>query len=63
MKDPESCGKRLKVFYGEKQVDVAIIDRCDTCSRHGLELGRAAYYALVGGDEDKGPIHVHWHYI
>ncbi|KAL2152800.1 hypothetical protein VTH82DRAFT_3955 [Thermothelomyces myriococcoides] len=40
------CGRRLRVSYNGKSVDVTVVDRCPTCNAGDLDLSPAAFEAL-----------------
>ncbi|KAG0253077.1 hypothetical protein DFQ27_007688 [Actinomortierella ambigua] len=54
------CGRIMEVSYGEKKVEVAVVDTCPSeyCTRGAIDLSQAAFKKLAG--LDKGVLETTW---
>ena len=52
------CGEKVKVKSGHKSVTVKIIDTCEGCGKHDIDLSPTAFKKL--GKESKGELDVKW---
>lgn len=58
-----SCGKKIRATYGEKSVDVMVVNVCRGCSQWDLELNAAAW-SRVGGKAGVGKLPgLEWSFI
>ncbi|TRM63961.1 RlpA-like double-psi beta-barrel-protein domain-containing protein-containing protein [Schizophyllum amplum] len=48
------CGQQIRAYYGDKSVDVTVVDRCGGCTGFDLDFSRSAFAQL----SDLGPGHV-----
>lgn len=55
------CGKKLRVSYEGKSVDVKIVDSCPGCSENSLDLSPAAFSKIA--DKDLGRIKIDWEFL
>ncbi|KAL2158773.1 hypothetical protein VTH06DRAFT_3964 [Thermothelomyces fergusii] len=55
------CGRRIRVSYGGRSVDVTVVDRCPSCNSGDLDLSPAAFRALA--DLNTGVIYGTWNWI
>ncbi|KAK3984176.1 RlpA-like double-psi beta-barrel-protein domain-containing protein-containing protein [Cladorrhinum sp. PSN332] len=55
------CGRRIRINYQGKSVDVTVVDRCPGCGPNDLDLSPAAFQRLAG--LDKGRITGTWNWI
>ncbi|KLU82246.1 hypothetical protein MAPG_01320 [Magnaporthiopsis poae ATCC 64411] len=55
------CGKKMRVSYGGKSVDVTLRDRCDGCKKGDVDLSPAAFKKLA--DLGKGRIKGSWKWL
>lgn len=44
----QPCGQNMVVTYGEQQVVVQVVDRCEECADQDLVVSRNAFQALAG---------------
>ncbi|KAL1748039.1 Non-catalytic module family EXPN protein [Schizophyllum fasciatum] len=55
------CGQQIRAYYGDKSVDVTILDRCGGCSGFDLDLSRGAFAQL--SDLGPGRIQLSWDWL
>ncbi|KAF9113694.1 hypothetical protein BGX27_000965 [Mortierella sp. AM989] len=58
------CGRWVRVFSGDKSVDVKVVDTCPSqyCNKGALDLSQAAFKKLAGG-LSKGVLSLTWEFI
>ncbi|KAF9443279.1 hypothetical protein P691DRAFT_764431 [Macrolepiota fuliginosa MF-IS2] len=59
--NPSVCGRRARIFYQGKSVDVTVVDRCADCPFGNVDLSPAAFNQI--SNQDAGRIPVTWQYI
>ncbi|OAC99150.1 hypothetical protein MUCCIDRAFT_134047, partial [Mucor lusitanicus CBS 277.49] len=52
------CGEKIKVKSGHKSITVKVIDTCEGCGKHDIDLSPAAFEKL--GKKSKGELDVKW---
>lgn len=52
------CGEKVKVKSGHKSVTVKVIDTCEGCGKHDIDLSPTAFKKL--GKKSKGELDVKW---
>ncbi|CEP19553.1 hypothetical protein [Parasitella parasitica] len=57
MKD-KYCGEKIKVKSGGKSVTVKVVDTCEGCDKHDIDLSPAAFEKL--GKKSKGELDIDW---
>uniref|UniRef100_A0A060TEI0 ARAD1D07700p n=1 Tax=Blastobotrys adeninivorans TaxID=409370 RepID=A0A060TEI0_BLAAD len=57
----ENCGKKIRVQYNDKEVEVEVTDKCPGCKHGDLDLSPAAFDELA--DESEGRIQVTWSFV
>ncbi|GEQ67598.1 hypothetical protein JCM33374_g1263 [Metschnikowia sp. JCM 33374] len=55
------CGRKIRVFYQDKYVDVTTTDRCSGCKPYDLTLSPVAFSQLA--NQDVGRIKITWEWI
>jgi hypothetical protein len=54
-------GRRLRAWYGGKQVDLTVVDRCEACREHDIDLSPSAFQVFAG--LEVGVVHGSWEWI
>lgn len=57
----ENCGKKIKIEYNGKEVEVEVTDKCPGCKYGDLDLSPAAFDELA--DEAEGRIQINWSFV
>ncbi|CAG8591183.1 10283_t:CDS:1 [Ambispora leptoticha] len=55
------CGKRVRIYYGDKFVDGVVADRCPVCKLGDIDLSPAMFSQLT--ELERGFITVEWGYL
>ncbi|CAG8572336.1 6103_t:CDS:1 [Ambispora gerdemannii] len=55
------CGKRVRIYSGNKFVDGVVVDRCPVCKFGDIDLSPAMFNQLA--EPEKGFIYVEWMYL
>ncbi len=52
------CGRKIRAWYGEKYVDVTVIDACGSCDKYSLDFSPSAFNTLASSND--GVIGIVW---